>query len=201
LNEDQIRLLALISSAAVLRKYARLRKMILNAKELKIPAEQIYEALLQTYLFAGFPSALLSLKILNELYPASTDHRYEHDEHKLKAAGEKNSRKIYGSKFEKLIYNVNSFSPELSEWLVIEGYGKVFSRKYLSLKQRELLIISVLSSLKFESQLYSHINGAYRLKIDPSLIKNVIKDLEQLNKKSSAFGFAVLNKYIDKKKR
>jgi 4-carboxymuconolactone decarboxylase len=198
-NQIEIRQLALISAAAVLRKQKRLRELIQSAAGSKIKPVKIYEALLQTYLFAGFPSALISLKILSEVYPVEGTQKYEHDEYKLKITGEKNCRKIYGDKFEKLIYNVNSFSPELSEWLVIEGYGKVFSRKNLTLAERELLIIVVLASLKYESQLYSHLNGAYRLHLNPQLIELTLNDLKLISPTGSRFGLKVWSIFKIKK--
>lgn len=54
----------------------------------------------------------------------------------------------------------------MAEWLIIEGYGKVLGRKGLSLKERELCIVSILSAMKFEEQLYSHIIGAINVKVE-----------------------------------
>ena len=65
LNETE--LLALLSAASVLRKekyFAEILKIMIDKK---ISHKKIYEALLQTYLFAGFPSALISLKKFNEI--------------------------------------------------------------------------------------------------------------------------------------
>ena len=65
-NEEN--LLPLISASAVLRKEKICRNLIKTAQKKNISYRKIYEALLQTYLFAGFPSALNSLKILREFY-------------------------------------------------------------------------------------------------------------------------------------
>ena len=62
--------------------------------------------------------------------------------------GIKNCKKIYGDKFDKLISNIKNFSPEMAEWLIVEGYGKVLGRKGLTLKEREVCIVSILSALK-----------------------------------------------------
>lgn len=188
-------ILPLISSAAVLRKEKLLNKLLESAKRNNINSSKIYEALLQTYLFAGFPSALISLKIASHIFPFG--------EFRLKLFksdrknGIRNCKKIYGNKFDKLISNINDFSPELSEWLIVEGYGKVLGRKSLSLKERELCIVAMLSSMKFESQLYSHINGAYRLNNSLRIIKIVIVSLEQVGGMDiKNFGLRVLNEYI-----
>ncbi len=156
---------------------------------------RIYEALLQTYLFAGFPSALISLKRLKEIVSKSKAYS-GYDFKKYSARGEKNCRIIYGNKYDKLISNVKSFSPEMAEWLIVEGYGKVLGRKGLSLKEREVCIVSILSALKFKDQIYSHINGAVRVKVRIELINKVICNLELISAKSSAkFGLSVLKKY------
>jgi 4-carboxymuconolactone decarboxylase len=190
-------LLPLICAAAVLRLDEILEQLILVAKRKMIPNIKLYEALLQNYLFAGYPSAIVSLKILSKhdrfnTKTSADDMNLYH----FRTRGEENCKAIYGKKYEKLITNVNSFSPELSEWLVLEGYGKVLGRDGLSLKERELCIVSVLSALKFEDQLYSHINGALRVKATNSDVESVIENLNLLGKKSlTAFGKNVLKKY------
>ena len=194
-NLTEIELLALLSAASVLRK-TKLFELILqyllknNFSDIKI-----YEALLQTYLFAGFPSALISLKKFNKLGWKYNPYN-GYDLKNYLTRGIKNCRIIYGNKYEKLISNVESFSPELSDWLIIEGYGKVLGRKGLNLRDREVCIISILSSLKFKDQLYSHINGAVRAKAGFDLITKVINNLEMISAKSSQkFGLEVLKNY------
>ncbi|KAA0236919.1 MAG: carboxymuconolactone decarboxylase family protein, partial [Chlorobiota bacterium] len=78
----------------------------------------------------------------------------------------------------------------------LEGYGKVMGRKGLSFKERELCIVAVLAVLRFEDQLYSHINGAFRAKVTIIKINDVIKNLDLLGKKNlSAFGLRVLKRF------
>lgn len=192
--------LCLISASAVLRKEKFLRRLFVSAKERSINRRKIYEALLQTYLFAGFPSALISLSIFNEYFPGVNSLRSNNSNIKFKVIGEVNCRKIYGDKFEKLIENISAFSPELAEWLVSEGYGKVFGRKHLTLKERELINVSILAALKFSSQLYSHINGAYRFKATLREIRHAIAILSCTGKKDyEKFGLRVLEKFLKQK--
>lgn len=200
-NLSEIELLALLTTSSVLRKEKRFDLILKDMLAQKYSIKKIYEALLQTYLFAGFPSALISLKKLSDI--KSNNKNYEgYDFIKYKSRGEKNCRKIYGNKFDKLISNVKSFSPELSEWLIVEGYGKVLGRKGLSLKEREICIVSILAALKFRDQLYSHINGAIRLKTNVEVIKKVINNLEIISAKSSAkFGLGVLGDYQKSKNK
>jgi len=187
---------SLISAASVLRKEQLLRKALLFCKKNNVSTTKIYETLLQTYLFAGFPSALNSLKIFSEYFPSNNRQISSAPIKVLRKKGKIINKKIYGDKQGKLLANIKIFSPELSEWLLIEGYGKVLSRRGMQLKERELSIITILSVQKFESQLYSHINGAYKLGVP---IKEIYESIEILNKigekQLSKFGLNVLRKY------
>jgi alkylhydroperoxidase/carboxymuconolactone decarboxylase family protein YurZ len=193
--------LPLICAAAALRKEEHLKYLLEESKLHGIKEKLLYESLLQNYLFTGYPSAMISLKILREYYPKIENTLHESwDLNKYKECGTKNCKKIYGKKFDKLISNVKNFSPELSEWLILEGYGKVMGRKGLSLKQRELNNVSVLTALKFEDQLYSHINGAFRTKATIGQIERVIKNLKVLGESNlSKFGMQVLKRYLKQK--
>ncbi|MCH7850632.1 MAG: hypothetical protein IH845_03250 [Nanoarchaeota archaeon] len=194
-------ILPLICAAAALRDGKYLRALIERAKLIGVKEKPLYESLLQNYLFTGYPSAMISLKILKEYCPKFENYSYESwDLNKYRQRGTKNCKKIYGRKFENLISNVKSFSPELSDWLLLEGYGKVLGRKGLSLKKRELNNVSVLTVLTFEDQLFSHINGAFRTKSTIDQIKKVITNLKIFGKAGlSRFGMRVLNKYLKQK--
>jgi len=194
-------LLPQIAAVSALNNFELLRNYILNAKSEKIPFTKIYECLLQNYLFTGFPTALASLKILKECYPGrKLPKKGDMNLYHFRKEGEQNCKKVYGNKYEKLIRNITAFSPELSEWLVLEGYGKVFSRPGLTFKERELCIVAVLSVLQFEEQLYSHINGAVRVKVTLEEIETVIDNLKLLGKnKYSGFGLKVLNRFRNNK--
>ena len=190
-------LLPLIASASALRKITILEKLITEAKSRKIPFHKIYETLLQNYLFTGYPSTLISLKVLKEMYPSrklpkAADMNLYH----FRKIGEANCKKVYGTKYEKLISNIKKFSPDLAEWLVLEGYGKVLGRKGLTLKEREPCIVAVLSSLKFENQLFSHINGAFRAGASIQDIRAVIESIQLIgNKNLTYFGLRVLRRF------
>jgi alkylhydroperoxidase/carboxymuconolactone decarboxylase family protein YurZ len=195
------KMLPLVAAASALQKMNILRELVAQAKSRKIPFIKIYETLLQNYLFVGYPSSLLSLKLLKELYPnkkltKAADMNLYH----FRNRGEANCKKVYGNKYEKLINNVKGFSPDLAEWLVLEGYGKVLGRKGLSLQERELCIVAVLTVLKFEDQLYSHINGAIRAKTSIDEIYSVIVSLSFIgNSNLTSFGLKVLSRYKKEK--
>ncbi len=197
---SEYELLALLSASSVLRKKRYFKELLYLCKRSKIKGEKVYETILQTYLFAGFPSALVSLQVVNEFFPQKPTTVKNNPKLATIKKGTQTCKKIYGNKFDKLIDNIKSFSPELADWLIIEGYGKVLSRKGLTLAERELSVISILTVQKFDSQLYSHINGAYRQKVSVEKIKKVIENLELLGNKSyTKFGLIVFGKFITNK--
>ncbi len=186
--------LPLLSAAAILRKEKYLRKLLQTAVDKEFNSQKIYEALLQTYLFAGFPSALISLKIYSEyFFYKDQSEKYNFKEFSLR--GRVNCKQVYGVKYDKLISNVNSFSPDLCEWLIIEGYGKTLGRKSLSMKHRELCIVSILTALKFEDQLISHIRGAIRCGNSKEEIEKSLRNFDLIGEsKLAKWGNEILRK-------
>ena len=71
----------------------------------------------------------------------------------------------------------------------------MLGRKGLSFKERELCVVSVLTAMKFEDQLYSHIVGAFSAGASVNEIQSVIENVKLVgNKSMTEFGFGVLNK-------
>jgi len=123
---------------------------------------ELYESLLQTYLFAGFPAALESLSVLYNCLENKPNKQtiptYNLNEYRLR--GENLCRRIYTNVYEKMRMKLGKISPELDQWMIIEGYGKTLSRPGIPTKTRELISASSLAALGWENQLYSHIRGA-----------------------------------------
>ena len=68
------------------------------------------------------------------------------------------------------------------------------------MKSRELCNVAVLASLRYESQLYSHINGAFRLRNSLDEIQTVIEHLQLTGGKTiKNFGMKVFDKYMAQK--
>lgn len=184
--------LPLLSATAVLRKEEYFLGLLNYALQQNFNSEKIYETLLQTYLFAGFPVALNSLKIFSEYFKVDLIPE-KYDVKAFKERGIVNCKKVYNNAFEKLIHNVSAFSPELSEWLLIEGYGKTLSRNNLGMMQRELCIVSILTVLRFEDQLISHIKGSLRFGNSVEKINNSLNNLKLIDENdSSLWGLKVL---------
>jgi len=153
-----------------------------KAHQHDISRDQLYEIVLQSYLFLGFPRMLQAAEILNEHFPAerptsqfkqiSPDESYD-----WFSRGERLCRKVYGETYEPLKRRVESFAPEIFRWMIVEGYGKVLSRPVLSSVERELAIVGFLIADNRPPQLHSHMRGALNVGAAPSLLRQLVEDL------------------------
>ena len=167
--------------AAVTGNDDRLRSAIRLFVQDTHDAIAVYEALLQTYLFAGFPVALEALTVchqtVTEILP---DHEWPRAEafdlDSFRQRGTELCKDIYVGVYDRMMERLGEITPDLSEWMIVEGYGKTLSRDGLDVVHRELCICSVLACLGRENQLTSHVRGAL----------NVGASLEQLKHTADA---------------
>lgn len=177
------RALALYSSAIALAHERVLKSAILKAASLGAGIDLIYETMLQSYLFLGFPRMLTAAECFQEVFPEFTKE--------LKVAeptsglfenwfnrGTELCRRVYGENFDRLKKRISLFSPEIYLWMALEGYGKVLSRPGLNIRDRELAIVGALMMDNRPKQLYSHIRGALNVGVDETTLRLVINDLE-----------------------
>lgn len=123
----------------------------------------VEEALLQAYLFVGFPSVLQAMEVWRSLgaEPAEEPSQETEGGRALwRDRGRRLCRRVYGAAYEKLRAKVRSLHPALDRWMVEEGYGKVLARPALDAKRRELCIVALLAAAGHGPQLHSHLRGA-----------------------------------------
>lgn len=126
-----------------------------------------YEALLQGYLFCGYPRAIESFFCLNEVlnkrgkpYMQRIKYRPLDKDSLLIGRGDALSARIHRDKYPRIRNKIGDICPDLGYLMIAEGYGHVLSREGLDLKSRELAVVAMLVSLQAPRQLYSHIRGA-----------------------------------------
>jgi len=128
-------------------------------------ARVMYEGLLQTYLFCGFPAALEALTAFsNDMRVRGVVLTHQPveaiNEAELRIRGDALCRKIYGSVYDRMMQRLVEVSPDLQAWMIIEGYGKVLSRPGMDLGLRQTCIVAVLAATNRKTQLISHVRGA-----------------------------------------
>jgi len=127
------------------------------------PAGQVYEAVLQSYLFLGFPRAIEALFAAHDALedagglPSNAAKVSPGD---WRSAGEALCRKVYGKNYEKLMETMRGLSPDLADSMILEGYGKTLSRPGLGAVEREYCVVAILTVTRMERQLRSHAMGA-----------------------------------------
>ncbi len=145
------------------------------AGEVASPAA-VEEALLQSYLFLGFPAALTALAEWREVSGESASP--EPQPLGLEAwrrRGEDVCRTVYGRAYDKLRASIRRVHPAMDAWMIHEGYGKVLAREGLDLATRELCIVSILSATGWEPQLHSHLRGALHAGCDEDSVDAAIE--------------------------
>lgn len=159
MNPDLRALIALCAAVGA-RNRAALASTIDAAAELADP-DAVEEALLQSYLFVGYPLALQALAMWRERTGRSAPDAATPDSPvEWRSRGERVCEQVYAGQYEKLRGNIARLHPDMERWMLEEGYGKVLARPGLDLKVRELCIVGVLVGLDATPQLQSHLRGA-----------------------------------------
>ncbi len=87
--------------------------------------ERLYEAVLQSYLFVGFPRAIEAFFAVAPLLRESgfAPRAGAADPERWRREGEELCRRVYGRNYEKLVSVMRDLSPDLAESMIVEGYG------------------------------------------------------------------------------
>ena len=152
-----------VSAALAARDPAGLELALSAARAAGVEGRRVEEALLQGYLFLGYPSALEALALwraLSGTEAAPALGPLDEDPAGWPARGEEVCRRVYGGQYLRLRERVRALHPELEAWMVTEGYGKVLGRPGLELRVRELCIAALLAVLGAPRQLHAHLRGA-----------------------------------------
>jgi len=121
---------------------------------------EVEEVLLQSYLFLGFPAALNGMAAWRRLTGRASTGSAALDYPSWEDRGRDVCAAVYSGQYEQLREHVRTLHPDLEQWMLVEGYGKVLGRPGLSLMTRELCIVAILAVTGASKQLYSHLRGS-----------------------------------------
>jgi 4-carboxymuconolactone decarboxylase len=175
---EDVAALVRVSAALAVGDREVLAAALDRAAVLAKPVE-VEEVLVQSNLFLGYPAALNALALWGErggrgaadglapegaaaaggasgAEPGSGGGEWA----RWRARGEVVCARVYGGQYRRLRENVARLHPDLAEWMVTEGYGKVLGRPGLALEVRELCIAALLAGLDAVPQLRSHLRGS-----------------------------------------
>jgi L-asparaginase II len=139
---------------------------------------EVEEALVQSYLFLGYPSALQALARWRRIRRRPAVGSVNEAPESWAKRGPQVCERVYGSQYAGLRRNISALHPDLDRWMVVEGYGKVLGRPGLSLRDRELLIVAILAVQGAPTQLHSHLRGAVRAGVALGELETVLAEIE-----------------------
>lgn len=146
------------------------------------PVAWVEEAILQSYLFCGFPRTLNAMREWRRLSgvaaPAEDTGAVQGGAAEWQAAGEATCAVVYGPFYDKLRHNIVALHPALDEWMISEGYGKILSRPGLGLRVREQCVVAACVASEQERQLHSHLHGALNAGVPVPELRGTLAVLE-----------------------
>jgi alkylhydroperoxidase/carboxymuconolactone decarboxylase family protein YurZ len=198
-QDAHTRALALYSAAIAAADEEILNRTVELSQEHGVRREQLYEIVLQSHLFLGFPRMLRAAEHLDGRFPspnaASILQKISAEESETWFAnGLDLCRRVYRTNYLPLKQKVEGLAPEAFRWMVIEGYGKVLSRPGLDVINRELAIVACLMIENCEKQLFSHIRGAVNVGAPIGLIRQVVHDLGEAAGDGYAASLSILDR-------
>lgn len=158
----RIRSIARLSAAIAANAPDDVARETEAAFEAGLGGAAVYETILQSYLFVGFPRAIeafFAAKPWLEKHGGIPAAPEPPSTAEWTARGEDLCRRIYGRHYEKLLDTMRGFSPDLAAWMILEGYGKTLSRPALTAEEREAGVLAILTVGGMWRQLRSHAIG------------------------------------------
>ncbi len=115
--------------------------------------------------------------------------------------GRKTLKRIYGNTVNRLLVNLKSLHDVVPDIIVRDVYGRIISRPGLSLREREIVNVVVLTIQHLDQQLYSHIRGALRLRVTSETLRSSILLATQIAGTDPGYSLQLLSSLSGSRKR
>ncbi len=171
--DDAERALVELSAALAARETDALEAALERARAASRPGA-VEEAILQSYLFLGYPATLNAFARWRELSGRKAGPAGPEEWDAWAERGRRVCRTVYGGQYDALRENVRRLHPDMERWMVVEGYGKVLGRPGLELRLRELCIAALLAVQDVPVQLHSHLRGALNAGAAPAEVDEAL---------------------------
>ena len=152
----------------------RIDAVRLLSKSKKLDKRLLVELFFHLSLLLGFPTMLDGLEKLavRKLLPRNA--RRKRQTQGLQKKGMDVLKHVYGDQASKLLTSLRRIHPDLPDMIVQDVYGKVIARSGMTLRERELVNITVLTIQGLERQLYSHVRGALRVGVPAGVLRSLL---------------------------
>lgn len=162
------RLLVAVAALGALGFPERLRWMLRAALRVGVSRREIREVMVQLVPYCGWAVGLNALTVAREILGADADEpagdgpgasSLPATREELQALGWATARRV-NAQFDRVAEGVGSIDPDLVPYLTETAYGYVYNRPGLTLRERELVAVAILTALNQVPQLKYHIRGA-----------------------------------------
>lgn len=170
--------LCILGALACRGHLPQLKWHIAAALNIGVTPEAIREVMIQALPFAGWPTCLNALGAMAATFSergvaAAPAPVTELSRSQLAQRGRDNGGQVYAN-FPAVEDLVRGYDSELASYLTENAYGQVYARPGLSMQQRELVAIAMLTAQQQLTQLAWHLEGALRVGCTPAETKEVI---------------------------
>jgi len=155
----RVRALTRVAAAAAAGETERLDQDLRAAVADGLSGTDLREAILQVFLFAGFPRAISAFERL-ELAGAEGAAASEEDPTGVEERGAELFALVYGQHTDRVLKKLERLHPDFRRMIVRDAYGRVLARPFLPVVERELMAVAMLAALDVPKPLEAHIRGA-----------------------------------------
>jgi|SRR3972149_4257106 len=161
------------------------------------PTVFLEELFVHLSLVLGFPAMLEGLEFVRTIRPADARRVRK----RPSGGGKKILGRIYGAQTKKLLQNISRIHPDARSMIVNDVYGRVFARPGLSLKERELINVTVLALQGLDRQLYSHLRGSLRLGFHVATMREALVLVQRVSKRKMRTARSLLRVVVSQRKK
>jgi alkylhydroperoxidase/carboxymuconolactone decarboxylase family protein YurZ len=186
---DPVSLIALcrIAAAGAAGRFDAAEQLFKEGKDAGLGELQMYEAGLNLLPYIGYPRTLSTMARFQAVYPdylsrrsngaapRATERWHDHATTTWGVRGARIQEKLAGGpeKNAELIQRLTIISPELTEWVAYDDFGRVFGRAGLSLIEREAIVLGALVA-QGAPQIAFHYKAMLRVGGDDALIDTLL---------------------------
>jgi 4-carboxymuconolactone decarboxylase len=170
--------LCVIAALACRAHLPQLKWHIGAALNIGVAPEAIREVLVQTQPYAGWPTSLNALGTMAATFAergtvAKPVAVSDLSRQQLAQRGHENGGRIYAD-YGAVEDVLDGYDAELASYLTENAYGQVYARPGITLQQRELVAVAMLTAQQQLTQLAWHIEGGLRVGCTAAELKEVI---------------------------
>jgi alkylhydroperoxidase/carboxymuconolactone decarboxylase family protein YurZ len=157
-NQAALIMLAKIAAAGAAGQFDKTEQLFRQGKEAGLSELQMYETVLNMLPYIGYPRTLSTMLSFQKAYPNYIRDRSGGKEPQPTESWQDYAGKVWiergtqiqqqlgfgGPGTEEFTKQLTQLSPELTEWVRYDDFGRVFGRAGLSLIEREAIVIGVL---------------------------------------------------------